>query len=120
MIATCPCCCADLIALKDFRLGPLNVVNSTFVHWNGALVPLSVRERLLLMALVRADGVPVKRHILAEATGYEGDQPENLASVLVSRINKSFRRADPAFDMIENVWGYGLRWKTGEDRLLAA
>lgn len=119
-VATCPHCGADLYALRDFALGQLSVESGTIIRWQGHKVTLTRAERLLILALARADGAAIGRDILAESTGYEGEKPSNVVAVLIHRAEKAFRAIDPLFDAIENVWGVGLRWRTEQDHLLAA
>lgn len=119
-VATCPCCGFDLYALRDFALGPLSVEDGCIVRWQGRTVKLNSSQRLLLLALVRADGAAVRREALADALGYEGEHPHNLVSVHVTRIAQVFRSIDPTFNAIETVWGVGLRWRTEQQHLLAA
>lgn len=113
MTATCcPRCGYGLEALEPFSLGSLGVDSGgAVIWWAGHRVPLAPAERLIVVALARADGAPIRRHVLAEVEGYEGDHPENVVAVLVNRINKAFRSIDPGFDRIENIRGAGLRWR---------
>jgi hypothetical protein len=65
----------------------------------------------MVMALARAGGAPIKRWVLAETMGYEGDNGDNTTAVHLTRINARFREIDAAFDRIENVRAAGLRWR---------
>lgn len=97
-----------------FKLGSLFVDQSAVaVWWAEHVVPLTAGERLMVSAIARAEGQPIKRIILAEIVGCEDTQdPENSIAVMLSRINAKFREIDSAFDRIENVRGQGLRWRT--------
>lgn len=109
---TCPVCGTSLEILEAFTLGKLFVDKAGFrIWWGERVVPLTAAERLAVIAIVRADGVPVKRAAIAEASGYDGDGGVNLASVLISRAYSKFRAIDPAFDCIESVRGQGIRWR---------
>lgn len=109
----CPNCGTALEPLNAYRIGRLFVdKGGAFIWWGPHVVPLTVSERLIVTTIARADGIPVRRDILADVTGYEGDEPENLAATYLCRINAKFHAIDPDFDQIENVWGVGLRWKT--------
>lgn len=111
-VSTCPNCAFDLTALHAIELGNLKIeYDGAIIHWKGERVDLSPPERLLLLALVRADGAPIRRWVLAEAMGYEGDNADNNVAVHQHRINAHFRAVDPEFAMIENVRLVGLRWK---------
>jgi DNA-binding response OmpR family regulator len=110
--STCPNCGYDLIALHALNLGDLTVEHDgAVILWRGKLVVLSRSERLLVLALARAEGAAIKRDVLAEADGYEGPNADNWVSVYLGRINDKFRYIDPDFDMIENVRCVGLRWR---------
>jgi DNA-binding response OmpR family regulator len=112
MIATCPKCGADLEALHSFEVGELRVeYDGAIIHWKGKRVVVSPAARLMLIAIVKAGGIPVKRWVLAEVMGYEGDLADNNAAVHLCRINAGFREVDPGFAMIENIRSQGLRWK---------
>lgn len=104
-----------MTALRSFSVGPLDVDhNGAVIRWEGRRVPLSASERLIVTALARADGAPMRKHILADVVGYDGDGPENLIAVYVSRIRAKFQAIDPSFDRIENISRAGLRWKVEE------
>jgi DNA-binding response OmpR family regulator len=100
-----------LTALETIKLGPLTVQHGgAVVMWRERIVRLTPARRLMVAALARAGGAPIRRHILAEAIGYDGDQPESNVAVHLSRTRQAFRALDPQFDSIENIHGYGLRW----------
>jgi DNA-binding response OmpR family regulator len=110
--SSCPKCGYDLIALHALTIGDLKIEHDgAVILWRGKLVVFSQVERLMVLALARAEGAAIKRDVLAEAAGYEGPNADNWVSVYLIRINEKFRYIDPAFDMIENVRGLGLRWK---------
>lgn len=110
---TCPKCGYDLEALHAFELGGLRVeYDGAIILWRGQRVALTQAERLIVLALGRAGGAIVKRHILAEASGYEGeDHALNVVSVYVCKIKNKFRDVDASFDRIETVWRDGVRWR---------
>lgn len=112
-LGACPMCGCSLKALDAFRLGRLFVdKGGAFIWWVEKPVHLTAAERLIVIALARADGVPVKRDVLADAAGSETDNPDNCADVLLCRAKKKFRDVDPFFDRIESVPGLGVRWRT--------
>jgi DNA-binding response OmpR family regulator len=109
----CHACGAALEPLEPFSLGKLFVDKAgAHVWWGEKPVRLSPAEKQIVLTLVRADGRIVKRAILAEVSGYDGDEPNNIAAVYVSRSNAKFREIDPAFDRIETLRGEGVRWRT--------
>lgn len=104
-------CGFDLEALDTFTVGSLTVEDGgNAIFWNGEQVALSPAQRLIVTALARDAGHCIKRPILAEVIGYEGDDI-NIIAVLLNRIMRSFRRIDDKFDRIESVWATGLRWR---------
>lgn len=112
MISTCPYCAANLTALHAIELGDLKIeYDGAIILWKGERLEVSMPERLMLLALVRADGAPIKRWVLAEAMGYEGDNADNNAAVHLHRLTRAFKAIDPAFDKIENVRSVGVRWR---------
>lgn len=113
--STCPYCGRDLEALRSFSVGSLGVEQGgTIIWWNRHRVPLRESERLIVTALAKADGAPMRKHVLADVIGYDGDRPDNLVSVHVSRAKARFQQIDPSFDRIESIRGAGLRWKVEE------
>jgi DNA-binding response OmpR family regulator len=112
MISCCPRCGADLEALHSFEVGELRVeYDGSIILWKGQRVTLRPSATLVLLAILRAGGVPVKRWVLAEAAGYEGDNADNIAAIYLCQINAAFRAIDPGFAMIQNVRSQGLRWR---------
>ena len=110
--ATCPNCGYQMEKLERFEAGHLAITDGgASIRWRGRPVHLTPSQRVLIIALARAEGVPVKRIALAEAMGSdEAQDPENVVDVQVSRAIRTFRQVDPAFDAVQNVRGCGLRW----------
>lgn len=114
--STCPKCGFDLMALHALTIGDLRIEHDgAVILWRGKLVALSRCERLVLLSLARANGATVGRSILAEAGGYDGNDPSNWTAVIVHRVIEKFRYVDPGFDAIENIRNLGLRWKVAAD-----
>lgn len=115
MTATiCPHCGFSLGSLDAIRIDALLIDRGgSHVWWREHVVKLTLAERLILIAIVRADGAPVRRTALAEASGYDGEAPEQCVAVLLHRIRKAFRKVDPAFDRIESIQRAGVRWRVG-------
>lgn len=108
---TCPNCGWSLATLDPLRSGELFIdKGGAHVWWGKSVIPLTASERLILIALVRADGAPMKREVLADVVGYDGDAPAQLVAVYASRIRRRFKAVDRSFDQIETVRGSGLRW----------
>lgn len=109
--AVCPNCGLDLEPLEAFSVGPLSIDKAASeIRWQGKVVPLRPSGRLMVAALARAEGMPIRRHVLAEIIGSEGDEPGNIIAVQMCRTIATFRQADPSFDRIQNVRGQGFRW----------
>jgi DNA-binding response OmpR family regulator len=112
MIATCPKCAFDLTSLHAVELGDLKIeYDGAIILWKGVRLDLPLPERLILLAMVRAGGAPMKRWVLAEASGYEGDNADNNVAVHLHRMIRAFKAIDPEFDRIENIRATGVRWR---------
>jgi DNA-binding response OmpR family regulator len=112
----CPNCGLDSRMLDKIIVGPLEVLDGGVdIRWRGRRVKLSPSRRLLVCAIVRNVGHVVGGHALIEAMGGEdSDDPGNLLAVQISRTRAAFRAVDTEFDMIETIWGTGVRWRVEE------
>jgi two-component system response regulator ChvI len=80
--------------------------------WSGAPVTLTVTEFLILQALAQRPGVVKSRNALMDAA-YD-DQvyvDDRTIDSHIKRLRKKFKAVDPAFDMIETLYGVGYRFK---------
>lgn len=112
--AVCPNCGLDLSPFETISRGDLSIPDQVTIRWRGRDLKLTRQQRLIVLALVRADGQIVSRHALMEACGTESDyalDPSNVVDVQLSRIRNAFKSVEPMFDQIETVWGAGLRWR---------
>ena len=110
----CPSCGLDLTPFEPIRRGDLHVPDRVTFQWQGRALDLTPQQRLILLAIVRADGVTVRRHALMEACSSQSDyldDPSNVVDVQLSRIRKAFRSVDRMFDQIETVPREGVRWR---------
>lgn len=111
MIALCPHCGFDLEQIKPIALGDLEVAGHHHpVRWKGSEVRLTPAQWLMVTAIARANGHTVSRYALAEAMGVDGDTPDNIVAVQLTKAKAAFRVIDPAFDAIKTVRGFGLMW----------
>ncbi len=95
------------IVVGGLTLDPLRLA----VSWNGAAVPLTVTEFLLLQALVRRPGVVKTRdQLMDEAYPDRVSVSDRTIDSHVKRIRRKFLAADPAFARIEGVYGAGYRY----------
>ena len=82
------------------------------IRWKDHAVRLPTARRLLVCALARDAGHVVRGHALIEAMGGErADDPGNLLAVQICKTRSAFRDLDPGFNMIETIWGTGVRWR---------
>ncbi len=80
------------------------------VHWKGKLVELTLTEFWLVEALAKSPGeafsyeslMPVTRQTIVEKNTINGH---------IRRIRIKFKRLDPDFNCIRNVFGVGYRWE---------
>ena len=106
----CPNCGLDLEKFAPVQRGDLDL-QAHQICWRGQKIQLSITCRLLVSALVRADGQTLTNTALIEAMGYDEVRDQfNSLKVLISRTRKAFKVVDPVFDAIETVWGAGYRW----------
>lgn len=112
MITLCPACGHSLASLEAFRVGELFIdKGGAFVWWRSHVVPLTTSERLMVIALARADGNPIRHDILSETVGSDSENPVDVVNVFLTRARAKFRAVDPEFDNIETVRGAGVRWR---------
>lgn len=111
---TCPSCGYDLERVENFQLGSLSVIRGCEIRWKGELLDLTMSERLIVIALAKADGAIIGSGALTEAVGYEGDQTSGILNVYICRIRKKFRAVDPGFNCVVRDRGRsadgGARW----------
>ncbi len=93
------------------RLGPLQLdPNSMSVRWNDREINLTLTEFWLVEALVRRPGHVKTYENLMQVTR-QSYVERNTINGYVRRIRKKFKEADPAFSMIQTVFGVGYRWQ---------
>ena len=106
----CPNCGLDLERFAPIHSGDLDL-EAHEVRWKGRRVPLRPSGRILLSAVVRADGLPISRNALIEALGCEDlGNPGNLVAVQLTHVRQAFQTIDPAFHAIQTVRDVGIRW----------
>ncbi len=86
----------------------LNLERMT-VHWNKALIDLTVTEFWIVHSLIQHPGHVKNRQQLMDAANVVLD--DNTITSHVKRIRKKFQKADGDFDAIETAYGMGYRWK---------
>lgn len=109
-VAFCPCCGYDLAAdvpieTPAFRFDP----RGAFV-FRGVTVRLTPYERIVLDALLRADGRTVSESVLRERTGQSDDSDANCIQCFISKIRKKLHAIEPDVDHIETIRCFGWRW----------
>ena len=80
--------------------------------WKDKFVDLTMREYLLLQSLVSRPGVFKSRNALMDAA-YD-DQvyvDDRTIDSHIKRLRRKFKSTDPAFDMVETLYGIGYRFK---------
>jgi DNA-binding response OmpR family regulator len=106
----CPNCGIDLERFAPILRGDIEVT-AYEVRWKGRRVPLRPSGKMIVSALVRADGLPVSLCAITELLGSDdaGD-PANVAAVQICHARRAFREVDPTFQAIETVRAIGVRW----------
>jgi two-component system response regulator ChvI len=80
--------------------------------WKGADVTLTVTEFLILQALAARPGFVKSRDALMDAAyADEVYVDDRTIDSHIKRIRKKFRKADPAFDGIETLYGVGYKYR---------
>ncbi len=95
-----------------FRAGRLTLDGQRLVvTWNGAPVPLTVTEFLLLQALARRPGVvKTREQLMADAYPDRTAVSDRTIDSHIKRIRRKFIAMDPGFEAIEGVYGAGYRF----------
>ncbi len=95
------------LAIGPLTLDPLRLT----VTWNGAHVPLTVTEFLLLQALTQRPGVvKTREQLMDEAYPDRVTVSDRTIDSHVKRMRRKFLALDPAFTAIEGVYGAGYRY----------
>ena len=84
-------------------------------EWRGRRVRLTVTEFLLLEALARRPGhVKSRDQLLEAAYPHDTSASDRTIDSHVKRLRRKFQDLDPAFDLIESVYGAGYRLRADE------
>jgi DNA-binding response OmpR family regulator len=88
MIPICPCCGYDLD--KDAPIERAGIAMAPYgpVRFHGAEVKLTRGESAVLWALLKAEGRPLPRLVLAERYGQKEYSDSNSVDVLLTRIRQ--------------------------------
>jgi DNA-binding response OmpR family regulator len=100
----CNRCGCNLAADKPIDSGDWRVAPHG-IDYKGQALPISRAQASMLHTLAAARGTFISADVLAERTGYDGQDPLNLVSVTLCQL----RRRLPEIPF-ENVRGYGYRW----------
>ena len=104
MHALCPHCGYDLEPDRAIARDGIEFDPRGGISWHGASVHLSPGCHAILGTLLKAAGRVVSLDVLAEPTGYEGDNPSNIVRVQIHRI----RHAMPGAPILSKInRGYG-------------
>ncbi|HEX2223733.1 MAG TPA: response regulator transcription factor [Thermoanaerobaculia bacterium] len=80
--------------------------------WDGAAVPVTVTEFLLLQALARHPGhVKTRAQLIEEAYPNDAYASDRTIDSHIKRLRKKLAEADPAFEGFETVYGLGYRYR---------
>lgn len=102
----------EVVRVGALSLDPLRLA----VTWNGAAIPLTVTEFLLLQALARRPGVVKTRdQLMTDAYPDRVSVSDRTIDSHIKRIRRKFALVDPAFTAIEGVYGAGYRYVAGTD-----
>jgi len=86
-------------------------------QWNGAPVPLTVTEFLLLKALAGHPGhVKTRRQLMEEGYAEDAYVSERTIDSHIKRLRRKFLDLNPGFDAIQTVHGLGYRYREASDK----
>lgn len=109
MTALCPHCGYDLEPDRAITRDGIEYDPRGGVVWHGKAVHLPPGCHAILGTLLKAAGRVVTYDVLAERTGYEGDDPSNSIGVQIYRI----RRAMPGAP-IHSKFNRGYCWERAQ------
>jgi len=79
--------------------------------WDGAAVPLTVTEFMILHALAKRPGhVKTRDQLMDEGYPHDTFVSDRTIDSHIKRMRKKFLAIDPGFDRIDTVYGLGYRW----------
>jgi two-component system OmpR family response regulator/two-component system response regulator QseB len=106
MTAICPCCGYDIARDEPLERAGIAMAPYGPVRFHGADVKLTRGESAVLRTLMKANGRPIPRHVLAERYGQKETSDSNSVDVLLTRIKQKLARhgAHP----IQNRRGVGV------------
>jgi len=112
MTKLCPGCGLDLQADEPIWRPEIFFDPRGQVLFHGKSMNLTVTERMVLHALLKADGRAIGHEALRERI----DSPEtaNVAQVMVCRLRVKFAQVDASREWIETIRGVGYRWTGGD------
>lgn len=96
-------------------LGPLTIDRrARLVTVDGRRIELSQKEYELLVELASEPGrVFTKDELLRDVWGYRARSRTRTLDAHACRLRRKLRAADPAAELVENVWGVGYRLTEG-------
>jgi DNA-binding response OmpR family regulator len=98
---------------RELRVGEMRLDLDRYeAQWGGRALPLTVTEFRLLHALAKHPGhVKTRAQLLAEAYPEDTFVSDRTIDSHVKRLRRKFEAIDPAFDLVETVYGLGYRWR---------
>lgn len=100
----CPHCGYDLSPDEPINMGGMRFDPRGDVVWNGEHIHLQPAQRILVYSLLKERGRVLRRVVLAERMGYEGDDPGSLTETQICKLKRKYDFP------IETVHGFGVRW----------
>jgi DNA-binding response OmpR family regulator len=106
----CPKCGVSFSRYEDKVYGNVKVSGTSEIFLEGEFIALTTNLRLIVEALIRAEGRPLARDTLLNVSGGE-DNTDRVIDAHVCRARRAFTKVNPNFGQIETVRGLGYRWK---------
>ncbi|MEA3291987.1 MAG: response regulator [Pseudomonadota bacterium] len=101
----------DAAKPQTLRIGDLELdQNSMSVSWQDESINFTLTEFWLVEALARHPG-HVKTYDALMKVTRQSYVEKNTINGYIRRVRKKFKEIDPAFSMIQTVFGVGYRWQ---------
>jgi DNA-binding response OmpR family regulator len=109
----CPNCGVDLNRFNGLTFGNLTISETSEIYLDGQLVQMTTTYRMIVEALVKAEGRPLSRDTLLAILGNE-DHEDRTIDVYIRRIRQAFLMQLGYFDQIVVERHVGYRWRKRE------
>lgn len=111
----CPNCGINLKRFEPETFGNVTIDESQNIVYKGQAVKLYPSGKLLIEALIRANGRTLTRDAMGNILDYDADidihGTGNALNAHMNRARRAFQKIDKNFDQIVNDRFIGYRWR---------